>query len=601
MTLNSGWKQWDKYLSVFVGKKINCLDIGAYEGASTCWMLNNLCSNPQSIVYSVDTWKGGPDFSEKENFNTIEKKFDENVKNTGRHSQNVKFKMLSSEALIKLRSSFNYIYFDLIFIDASHEAKDVITDAIISWDLLAENGIMIFDDYEWKKLNKEYFCPKIAIDSFVKIFKPQIEILYVGYQFIIKKKESKLIEKAESDETYKLIRDITYFKFTNINIEYNNDINFDLQYSVVMKKEKPKYINKDFEIITKFNNDCDVYEKYNFFHMLYKNNSFEIIKNTIEKNNNINFEIKKNFNNTEYYYFLKNNSNLYKILKYNNDNNICLFTRYILDQKDIENKIYNIYNKKINVVIYTLDEQTNNNNNYHNIKFKNYEDILNILKIIKNNKYNFLYFRNLIKKNSIRKLKEQRILTNIYIYIIFIIFNIQKIGGSNMITLNVKNTFIYFECILILKKHFKNISLISDFNSRCNIYTVEILCSEFKGISKKELFEFENVVKEISKKNNDYLNYPRDDYLFLHSILKYTPEIKLEIQKIEKLLHDDLIKLTNNNIEYMNLLISIKKNIDENKYTNKKKVAHLENVLYKRQVSEFIYIFNSIVNGIKNK
>jgi len=133
--LNTGWKHWDKYLSKFVGKKINCLDIGSFEGDSTCWMLKNLCTNPYSRVYSVDTWEGGSGYTENTVFSEVEIKFDKNVEKTGKTNQNIKLKMLSSQALIKLRSEGN-IFFDFIFIDASHEAKDVLSDAILSWDLL---------------------------------------------------------------------------------------------------------------------------------------------------------------------------------------------------------------------------------------------------------------------------------------------------------------------------------------------------------------------------------------------------------------------------------------------------------------------------------
>jgi hypothetical protein len=277
--------------------------------------------------------------------------------------------------------------------------------------------------------------------------------------------------------------------------------------------------------------------------------------------------------------------------------NICLFTRYEIIPNEVEKKIKFFFDKKINVNVFTLEDKKNNYNNFHNIQFTKYEDLKNILNIIKNEKYDILNFRNLIKKKSIRY-KTDFVLINTYLYEIFLTFKIQKKNGNCIFNFKIFN--IIFDFLLILKKYYNKIKIISEYE-KCNIATLNIICLDFKGISKKELDEFENVIKEVSKKNDDYLNYPRDDYLFLHSILKQTPEIKLEIEKIKNLLSNDLNKLLDNNIEYMNLLISIKKNIDENKHTNKKKVAHLENVLYKRQVSEFIFIFNSIVNGIKNK
>ena len=42
--LNTGWGQWDKFLYNFVGKKINIMEIGAYEGEATSWFLKNAAS-----------------------------------------------------------------------------------------------------------------------------------------------------------------------------------------------------------------------------------------------------------------------------------------------------------------------------------------------------------------------------------------------------------------------------------------------------------------------------------------------------------------------------------------------------------------------------
>ena len=39
--------------------------------------------------------------------------------------------------------------FDLIYIDGSHTAADVLTDAVLAFQLLRVGGVMIFDDYLW--------------------------------------------------------------------------------------------------------------------------------------------------------------------------------------------------------------------------------------------------------------------------------------------------------------------------------------------------------------------------------------------------------------------------------------------------------------------
>ena len=51
-------------------------------------------------------------------------------------------------------------------------AADVLSDAILSFELLKVKGIMGFDDYLWQlpKSNTLLTNPKIAIDSFTNIF-----------------------------------------------------------------------------------------------------------------------------------------------------------------------------------------------------------------------------------------------------------------------------------------------------------------------------------------------------------------------------------------------------------------------------------------------
>ena len=209
--LKTGWKNWDKNLSQFVNKENSIMELGSYTGMATSWFLTNLCSNPKSIMIAIDTWEGSPEYTTGvTKFHLVEKEFDENTKKTGRHSQLIKIKMLSHLALIKIKTTMNY-KFNIIFIDASHTAKDVLTDAVLSWDLLVEGGILIFDDYEWDIMDKDYFRPKIAIDSFINIFKPQLDVIYKGYQIMIQKRYLKDEEQAEIDTFYKIINNINKY------------------------------------------------------------------------------------------------------------------------------------------------------------------------------------------------------------------------------------------------------------------------------------------------------------------------------------------------------------------------------------------------------
>ena len=50
---------------------------------------------------------------------------------------------------------------------------------------------MILDDYKWEKLKELYFQPKIAIDSFINCYYPELDVLYKDWQVIIQKKKLK--------------------------------------------------------------------------------------------------------------------------------------------------------------------------------------------------------------------------------------------------------------------------------------------------------------------------------------------------------------------------------------------------------------------------
>jgi predicted O-methyltransferase YrrM len=79
--------------------------------------------------------------------------------------------------------------YDIVYIDGSHAAPDVLADAVLSWSLLKKGGIMIFDDYmlDWELPPQDR--PKIAIEAFLRIHKNELQKLHQGYQIIVKKIE----------------------------------------------------------------------------------------------------------------------------------------------------------------------------------------------------------------------------------------------------------------------------------------------------------------------------------------------------------------------------------------------------------------------------
>lgn len=165
----------------------NFLEIGSFEGRSTVWTVENMMEDGGEII-CIDTWEGGEEHTNGE-MDGAEIRFDNNRKIVGekfplRHIN--KWKTTSVDGLATLISDRKQ--YDFIYIDGSHIAKDVLTDACMCWPMLKEKGFMVFDDYLWRPQGfSTTQRPKIAIDSFINIFEDELLIAHSGYQLIVRK------------------------------------------------------------------------------------------------------------------------------------------------------------------------------------------------------------------------------------------------------------------------------------------------------------------------------------------------------------------------------------------------------------------------------
>lgn len=184
-TFSSDWfsqniPNWTRVLSNMKGKpNLAYLEVGVYEGRSFFWVMDNILTHPSSRAVAIDTF-------DKFGSNDPEKVFRENTRRSGR-SPNIKVIKGSSQQ--KLRDlSLNG--FDLIYIDGDHTSRSVLMDAILSWDLLKDGGILIFDDYNWDYKLPTEMRPTFALDVFQTLFREDFQILVKDYQLIIRKAET---------------------------------------------------------------------------------------------------------------------------------------------------------------------------------------------------------------------------------------------------------------------------------------------------------------------------------------------------------------------------------------------------------------------------
>jgi len=168
-------KNWENTFSFIKDQQnINYLEVGVFEGQSAFWMKENILTHPTCEVTLVDLFHP-----------SYEKRFLENLSEV--NSENIIIhKGNSSEILKNLTPN----YFDIIYVDGGHIAKDTFLDLAYAWDLLKADGILVIDDYPLLKDDVPiHIRPGLVIDLFITSFSEQIEILHKDWQVIIKKKE----------------------------------------------------------------------------------------------------------------------------------------------------------------------------------------------------------------------------------------------------------------------------------------------------------------------------------------------------------------------------------------------------------------------------
>ena len=159
--------------------RMEFLEVGSFEGRATCWMLQNML-DPAGRITCIDTFKGGEEHDSLD-LTSLRRRFEDNIQEAKSDNQFVKvIEDISYNGLADCISHGRT--FDFIYIDGSHQASDVLTDACMAFGMLNKGGIVLFDDYLWDHVEGVLHRPKIAVDAFVNIFAEQCRVVAVGYQ-----------------------------------------------------------------------------------------------------------------------------------------------------------------------------------------------------------------------------------------------------------------------------------------------------------------------------------------------------------------------------------------------------------------------------------
>jgi len=176
---------FEPLLQRFAGQDgLHFLQLGAYTGDASVWMLENILTDPESRLTDVDTWQGSNELAHEEmDFDEVYKIYEDKTK-----------KFISNLQIVRM-STFDWLInpvaripsYDFIYVDADHTTVGVLLDAELSWPLLKSGGVMAFDDYTWGDHYPMHQRPKPGIDLFLLRHSGEYDVLAVNLQYWIRK------------------------------------------------------------------------------------------------------------------------------------------------------------------------------------------------------------------------------------------------------------------------------------------------------------------------------------------------------------------------------------------------------------------------------
>lgn len=163
---------WENMVQKYQTKPWNCLEIGSYEGRSTVWILENI---KESTLTCIDTFEGSIEHTDDQK-SGIHERF---LENTSAFRDRMTVHVGQSKNILKKLDDT----YDFIYVDGSHEFKDVIYDAFLAWDMLKPGGVIVFDDMGL------FEGVTNVVNILAYYMKPEIAELWGGYDqvFILKK------------------------------------------------------------------------------------------------------------------------------------------------------------------------------------------------------------------------------------------------------------------------------------------------------------------------------------------------------------------------------------------------------------------------------
>jgi hypothetical protein len=176
-------ENFERYLKPLAGTALRCVQVGAYTGDATKWMVDNMLHHDSSTLIDVDTWEGSDE--------PVHKNMDWSDVYTTYIQKNKEAIDSGKVVPIKKRSDVFFAMsgggYDFIYVDGDHTAFAVLRDGMNAYEQTVVGGLIAFDDYTWTLNAGDFYDPRYAIDTLVHLLADRIEVIENNSQFWIKK------------------------------------------------------------------------------------------------------------------------------------------------------------------------------------------------------------------------------------------------------------------------------------------------------------------------------------------------------------------------------------------------------------------------------
>jgi predicted O-methyltransferase YrrM len=175
------WMMWCGHLR---GQPVNGLEIGTFQGDSAEFFLTNVFDHPEARYYCIDPFTGSAEHAMlKIDCTKNEEITREKLSGHGTRAQIMVGKSNSWLPTLKHAG----VRVQMAYIDGAHDSANVLRDAILAFELLVVDGVLIFDDVPWDTMPEPFDNPRSGIAAFLMGYAKHINIIAEGYQLALAK------------------------------------------------------------------------------------------------------------------------------------------------------------------------------------------------------------------------------------------------------------------------------------------------------------------------------------------------------------------------------------------------------------------------------